>query len=280
ALLLRIRDSGQDIRNDPQIQYLHESIDQLHPKISDAITGVDNKHKEFSKLLDRISTAIKIYDQLLDKRLRSNTYRGAGAPAQSVPSYLPTPQSMYPSIPAQQATYSPAVQPMYQPATSVQYSQQGPPAAPSPYGQQQLDQRPQSMYGEQQPQMPQQQQQQQQQQQPQLGSAYLQQPSSTQMMHAAPSSGSLAPVINFTQGSVPASDVRHASELSHSPPTNPYFVQPPPMSHVPSFPVLQPLAKPASVTPVQQAPAAAPIAPPAAAAASAPEPEEALLIEF
>ncbi|KAJ2877847.1 Vacuolar protein-sorting-associated protein 27, partial [Coemansia aciculifera] len=144
ALLLRIRDSGQDIRNDPQIQYLHESIDQLHPKISDAITGVDNKHKEFSKLLDRISTAIKIYDQLLDKRLRSNTYRGAGAPAQSVPSYLPTPQSMYPSIPAQQATYSPAVQPMYQPATSVQYSQQGPPAAPSPYGQQQLDQRPQS----------------------------------------------------------------------------------------------------------------------------------------
>ncbi|KAJ1886978.1 Vacuolar protein-sorting-associated protein 27, partial [Coemansia sp. S17] len=106
ALLLRIRDSGQDIRNDPQIQYLHESIDQLHPKISDAIDGVDNKHKEFSKLLDRIVTAIRIYDQLLDKRLRSNTYRSVGPSAQSVPSYLPTPQSMYPAVPAQQAAYS------------------------------------------------------------------------------------------------------------------------------------------------------------------------------
>ncbi|KAJ1843261.1 Vacuolar protein-sorting-associated protein 27, partial [Coemansia sp. RSA 2703] len=37
SLLIRIRDSGQDIRNDPQIQYLHESIEKLHPRITDAI---------------------------------------------------------------------------------------------------------------------------------------------------------------------------------------------------------------------------------------------------
>ncbi|KAJ2461283.1 Vacuolar protein-sorting-associated protein 27 [Coemansia sp. RSA 2424] len=268
ALLLRIRDSGQDIRNDPQIQYLHESIDQLHPKISDAIAGVDNKHKEFSKLLDRISTAIKIYDQLLDKRLRSNTYRSAGAPAQSALSYLPAPQSMYPAVPAQQAAYSPAAQPTYQPATSTHYSQQGPPAAPTQYPQQ-FDQRPPSVYSELPPPPPQP-------QQPQLGSAYSQHPASAQVLHA-PSSSALAPAMNFQQVSTPTAGMNHASELSHSPPANPYFV-PPPVAHVPSFPVLQPLSKATSVTPVQQVPVAAPAAP--STAASAPEPEEALLIEF
>ncbi|KAJ2340331.1 Vacuolar protein-sorting-associated protein 27, partial [Coemansia sp. RSA 2618] len=74
SLLTRVQDSGQDIRNDPQVQYLHESIGQLHPKITDAMESVDHKHKEFIKLHDRIITAIKIYDQLLDKRLRSSTY--------------------------------------------------------------------------------------------------------------------------------------------------------------------------------------------------------------
>ncbi|KAJ2020045.1 Vacuolar protein-sorting-associated protein 27 [Coemansia sp. S680] len=267
ALLLRIRDSGQDIRNDPQIQYLHESIDQLHPKISDAIDGVDNKHKEFSKLLDRIVTAIRIYDQLLDKRLRSNTYRSVGPSAQSVPSYLPTPQSMYPAVPAQQAAYSSAAQPMYQPATNTHYTQQAPPAALTSYPQQ-PDQHPQSVFGELQ------QQPQQQHQQQQLGSAYLQQPTPAQMLHA-PSPSIATPAQNFQHIPTPAASMHPISELSHSPPTNPYFV-PPPVSHVPSFPVLQPLSKPASVTPVQQAPVAAP----AVVAASAPEPEEALLIEF
>ncbi|KAJ2810397.1 hypothetical protein GGI24_007025, partial [Coemansia furcata] len=83
---------------------------------------------------------------------------------------------------------------------------------------------------------------------------------------------------NFQHISAPAAAMHPVSELSHSPPTNPYFV-PPPVSHVPSFPVLQPFAKPASVTPVQQAPVAAP-ASTSVVAASAPEPEEALLIEF
>ncbi|KAJ2493980.1 Vacuolar protein-sorting-associated protein 27 [Coemansia sp. RSA 2050] len=271
ALLLRIRDSGQDIRNDPQIQYLHESIEQLHPKIGDAIDVVDNKHKEFSKLLDRIVTAIKIYDQLLDKRLRSNTYRNMGAPAQGVPSYLPPPQSMYPAVPAQQATYSSSAQPMYQPMAGSHYSQQGPAAAPTSYPQQ-PDQRPQSVFGEQLQQQPPQPPQ----QPPQLGSAYLAHPTSAQMVHA-PSPGVAAPAQNFQHISAPAAAIHQASERPQSPPTNPYFV-PPPVSHVPSFPVLQPLSKPASVTPVQQAPPAAPA--PAAAVASAPEPEEALLIEF
>ncbi|KAJ2866740.1 Vacuolar protein-sorting-associated protein 27 [Coemansia aciculifera] len=274
ALLLRIRDSGQDIRNDPQIQYLHESIDQLHPKISDAIDGVDNKHKEFSKLLDRIVTAIRIYDQLLDKRLRSNTYRSVGPSAQSVPSYLPTPQSMYPAVPAQQAAYATAAQPIYQSVAGAHYTQQAPPAAPTAYPQQ-TDQRPQSVFSElqqqtQQPLPPPQQQ--------QLGPAYLQHPTSTQMLHA-PSPSIVTPAQKFQHISTPAAAMHQASELSHSPPTNPYFV-PPPVSHVPSFPVLQPLSKPASVTPVQQAPVAAPATASTVVAASAPEPEEALLIEF
>ncbi|KAJ1821686.1 Vacuolar protein-sorting-associated protein 27 [Coemansia sp. RSA 2675] len=270
ALLLRIRDSGQDIRNDPQVQYLHESIDQLHPKITDAIDAVDNKHKEFSKLLDRIVTAIKIYDQLLDKRLRSNTYRSVGAPTQGVPSYVPPPQSMYPAVPAQQAAYSGTAQPVYQPVTGSLYSQQGPAAALTSYPQQ-PDQRPPSVFSELQQQPPPQPPQQPQ----QLGQAYMAHPASAQIVHT-PSPGVPAPAQNFQHIPAPVGAMHQPSERPQSPPTNPYFV-PPPISHVPSFPVLQPFSKPASVTPVPQAPATAP-AP--AAAASAPEPEEALLIEF
>ncbi|KAI9504036.1 hypothetical protein BX070DRAFT_223305 [Coemansia spiralis] len=127
SLLIRIRDSGQDVRYDPQIQYLHESIGQLHPRITEAMDGVDQKQKEFSKLHDRILTAIKIYDQLLDKRLRPSTYFSAGiASVVSTPTYQNTQQSIYPALPtaAQQApSFTLHVQSQYSPMGSAPYSQ-------------------------------------------------------------------------------------------------------------------------------------------------------------
>ncbi|KAJ2158304.1 Vacuolar protein-sorting-associated protein 27, partial [Coemansia sp. RSA 552] len=127
SLLARIRDGGQDIRYDPQIQYLHESIEQLRPKITDAIESVDQKHTEFIKLHDRILTAIKIYDQLLDKRLRSSTYVTASSAmhnASLYPQQQQQQQSLYPALPSQTAQYAPSSQPQYAPANNPAFAPQ------------------------------------------------------------------------------------------------------------------------------------------------------------
>ncbi|KAJ2804457.1 Vacuolar protein-sorting-associated protein 27 [Coemansia helicoidea] len=226
ALLMRIRDSGQDIRFDPQIQYLRESIQQLHPRITGAIESVDQKHTEFIKLHDRIVTAIKIYDQLLDKRLRSSTYIGA--------STAPPPQSLYPAVPAQQAAFVPSALPHYPPAATTAFYHQdraipaayaAPPEQPAPVSPPQ--QTPPGM--------------------------------STLAQHPGASTADL-----------------------HMLPAGAYAV-PPPVSHVPSIPVLQPAARqqvgslaPPALAPSVQAPAPAPQPAPEPVQ----EPEEALLIEL
>ncbi|KAJ2397347.1 Vacuolar protein-sorting-associated protein 27, partial [Coemansia sp. RSA 2559] len=160
SLLLRIRDSGQDINNDPQIQYLHESIDQLHPKITDAIDVVDQKQKEFSKLHHRIITATKIYEQLLDKRLRSSTYMTASsAPVSNPGAYQNTLQSIYPVLSsAQQPTYAPPAQTQYNQVYPAQHGQQDP-QRHQQYQQQQLQQQQQQQQPLQYNQFPEQQQQ-------------------------------------------------------------------------------------------------------------------------
>ncbi|KAJ2714153.1 Vacuolar protein-sorting-associated protein 27, partial [Coemansia spiralis] len=210
ALLTRIRDSGQDIRFDPQIQYLRESIQQLHPRITGAIESVDQKHTEFIKLHDRIVTAIKIYDQLLDKRLRSSTYIGASA--------APLPQSLYPAVPAQQAAFGSAAPPQYPLAASHAF-----------YHQDRA-----------------------------LPAAYVAPPQQSQPA---------VPVLAQHPDSITPS--------AHLPPSAVYPARPP-VSHVPSFPALQPTARPhaSSPAPVPSAHAPAPTPQPD------PEPEEALLIEL
>ncbi|KAJ2546397.1 Vacuolar protein-sorting-associated protein 27 [Coemansia sp. RSA 1933] len=132
SLLLRIRDSGQDIKNDPQVQYLHESIDQLRPKITDAIDVVDQKQNEFTKLHHRIITATKIYEQLLDKRLRSSTYTNASSvPVSNALAYQNTQQSIYPTLSSvqQPPAYAPPAQTQYNPAYSAPHGQQEPQAS-------------------------------------------------------------------------------------------------------------------------------------------------------
>ncbi|KAI8326181.1 hypothetical protein GQ54DRAFT_294882 [Martensiomyces pterosporus] len=318
SLLARIRDSGQDIRYDPQIQYLHESIDQLHPKITDAMDRVDQKHKEFIKLHDRIITAIKIYDQLLDKRLRSSTFITAEPSSPAVPSYLPAPQSIYPTLPAQQPVAAPQ-----QPQQS-QYPQ-APPSGVYPNQMAYSLQPPQSMMAPQSPlhvpaAMSQQNQQHptvtqtplalqptyvdNQQQQQQSGSYQQLPPTSTYLQHPtipnagiaistgfstspshqspmplAPVSGGMDPTqqqqqpVSQAQVAAAAAASPLNGALSHSPPTNPYYV-PPPVVHAPNIPVLQPLPARTSSAPTHPAPAAPEVA------ASAPPPEEAPLIEF
>ncbi|KAJ2006650.1 Vacuolar protein-sorting-associated protein 27 [Coemansia thaxteri] len=290
ALLLRIRDSGQDIRNDSQVQYLHENIEQLRPRITGAIDGVEHKHKEFVKLHDRIITAIKIYDQLLDKRLRSNTYLSVGSSAQNaMPSVHPAPQSMYPAVPAQQATYSPAPQPPFQPWASSQYVQPGQSSASAQQRPpQQLDQNlpppsnyqaplgPHSIQGDSQPRQSVYGSSQQQQQPAQLSQPSHAVSSATpvpaQPQYSAPFVAE--PVRFFQQAAPSVATYPPAHEMSHSPPTNPNFV-PPPVTHVPSFPVLQPAFK----TSTQAAQPTPPATAPAAVSAAEPE-EEAPLIEF
>ncbi|KAJ2725251.1 Vacuolar protein-sorting-associated protein 27 [Coemansia sp. Benny D115] len=301
ALLTRIRDSGQDIHNDPQIQYLHENIGQLHPKVTIALDTIEQKNKEFNKLLDRISTAIKIYDQLLDKRLRPQSYVASNTAVPNVLSYLPSQQSVYSAPLAQQAAYAPPAQ-----QNSYQVPQPFDPSlAPSAPG----------------PGISSQQQQQQQQQQVQ---GYWQNPSQQQLAvpvpppSVTPGAGNAAspgynPNISYLpsaatastphsmhpqQQQVPppehvaspaaqygASPAYHQTMApSQSPPMNPHYV-PPAVSHVPSIPVLQPTPAPnasALQTPAQTTPglAATNTQLQQPAVVSAPEPEEAPLIEF
>ncbi|KAJ2799675.1 Vacuolar protein-sorting-associated protein 27 [Coemansia guatemalensis] len=275
SLLERIQESGQDIRYDPQIQYLHESIEQLHPKITGAMENVDQKHKEFIKLHDRIITAIKIYDQLLDKRLRSSTFTTASSAAPVASSYYPSQQSIYPAVPGQQANFEGAAPPQYPssstnpafnqqsqvPPPAQQHHQlpqhQAPQAAPMYNDTQAVQAR--SLYQQQSPvpamvanQAPQ--------------STYM--PANT-MYSASPgnSSAMLAPPLDAGFVQQPGALAAHAS------PTHLYSA-PPPVTHVPSIPVLQPATK----TSTAQTPSTAPSAAPAPNVSS--EPEEAPLIEF
>ncbi|KAJ1835806.1 Vacuolar protein-sorting-associated protein 27 [Coemansia sp. RSA 2711] len=264
SLLLRLRDSGQDIHNDPQVQYLHESIGQLHPKITTAVENVDQKHKEFIKLHDRIITAIKIYDQLLDKRLRSSTYITAGSATPSASTYTPTQQSLYPAVPAQQASFEQPAQPQYPTLSAPAFSQSGQPAAqyqPQP-----------SVYGDAQA--------------PQTGPTYPQQsPAPSHMSHQVPqmpASQAFAPSPGQSSTMLAPQTESGAAYMSHTSPAVVYSA-PPPISHVPTIPALQPTAKAptASVTPAPAPTAAAASAPePAPAVATSPEPAEVMLIEF
>ncbi|KAJ2781991.1 Vacuolar protein-sorting-associated protein 27 [Coemansia javaensis] len=244
ALLTRLRDSGQDIRFDPQIQYLHESIQQLHPRITGAIDSVDQKHKEFVKLHDRIVTAIKIYDQLLDKRLRSSTYMGVSS---ATPTHPHAQQSLYPAAPAPQAAFGapapplqpqPQLQAMSSPGAALYQHDYAPEAVPLEH---RMPPGLQPAYGDAQA--------------VQARSIY-EQPSPAPQPAPTPMAAAFGPA------------------QAHQPPAlgQPLDMAasaPPPIPHIPSIPALQPTAK----TPLgQQPPAPTPPAPS--------EPEEALLIEL
>ncbi|KAJ2453114.1 Vacuolar protein-sorting-associated protein 27 [Coemansia sp. RSA 2336] len=269
SLLLRIKDSGQDIRNDPQVQYLHETIGQLHPKITGAIENVDQKHKEFVKLHDRIMTAIKIYDQLLDKRLRSSAF---GSTASGDSMYAPAQQSLYPAVPVQQATFE---QPQQQPhSVNPTYAQQTPmPAYPpsSEHSQQ-------PVYGDARA--------------SQVGSMYMpQSPAPSQIPQQAPPPqqapsmpGSQPFAVSPSQSSTmlaPQQEVRMQqqqhqqpnSQMAHTQPA--VYSAPPPVSYMPNIPALQPTARAPSTSA-----SAMPVASAQAAKPTSPEPEEALLIEL
>ncbi|KAJ1853270.1 Vacuolar protein-sorting-associated protein 27 [Coemansia sp. RSA 1822] len=267
SLLTRIQDSGQDIRNDPQVQYLHESIGQLHPKVTDAMENVDHKHKEFIKLHDRIITAIKIYDQLLDNRLRSSTYISASSAVPSTSTYMPTQQSLYPAVPTQQASFGQPAQPQYVPPTNPAFSQpyQQPPEqhAPPLHAQH-------PAHGDAQA--------------PQVRSLYSQQlpiPSQVlqQVPQSLPMSASQAFAASSSRSSVvlaPQLDVGASQPGAYVPHTSPsMYSVPPAVLHVPSFPALQPAAKTSSASVT-----ATPVVASAPAPVSSSEPEEVMLIEF
>ncbi|PIA19327.1 hypothetical protein COEREDRAFT_90650 [Coemansia reversa NRRL 1564] len=274
SLLERLQESGQDIRHDPQIQYLHESIEQLHPRITGAMENVDQKHKEFIKLHDRIITAIKIYDQLLDKRLRSSTFTTGSSAAPATSSYYPSQQSIYPAVPSQQTAFEGTAPVQYPSSLNPAFNQQS--QAPPPTQQQH--------------QLPQQ-------QAPQLAPMYndtyaIQSRSLHQQQSPAPAMVasqppqttympantmySASPGNSSTMLAPPSDTVFKQSEAlaSHASPSHLYSV-PPPVDHVPSIPVLQPIMK--NSTAAQTAPIASSSAP---APNVSSEPEEAPLIEF
>ncbi|KAJ2395759.1 Vacuolar protein-sorting-associated protein 27 [Coemansia sp. RSA 2603] len=280
SLLIRIRDSGQDIRNDPQIQYLHESIEKLHPRITDAIEGVDQKNKEFSKLHDRIVTAIKIYDQLLDKRLRPSSYVAPSESQSNNLSYLPSQQPVYPSASTAQQSAAPFVQPahtmQYQsPAPDSQYAQQIQPALQTLNQPQYLPQ---------------------QQQQPSYSVTPLPPADNTAYSHSSgyapnmsylPTSNTNVPSVPTFQQEQPQTYAQPAqqqtSSVPRSPQANTYYAPPPAVPHVPSIPVLQPTSTNVGTAAASVSPAHVQSPAPSTntnAATSVPAPEEAPLIEF
>ncbi|KAJ2849516.1 Vacuolar protein-sorting-associated protein 27 [Coemansia brasiliensis] len=269
SLLFRIRDSGQDIRNDPQVQYLHETIGQLHPKITGAIENVDQKHKEFVKLHDRIMTAIKIYDQLLDKRLRSSTFITAGSAAPDSSVYAPAQQSLYPAVPVQQATFEQPQQqlPLVNPTFSQQTSMATYPTSsehnPLPA------------------------------QQPVYGDAHTLQ-SGAMYLHQSPAPSQIPQQTPLQPPSIPASQPLAMSpsqsstmlasqqdggmqqpntQMTHAP--SAVYSAPPPVSYMPNIPALQPTVRAPSTSA-----SAAPAASTQSVKPTSPEPEEALLIEL
>ncbi|OMJ26421.1 Vacuolar protein sorting-associated protein 27 [Smittium culicis] len=69
SLLAQIQSQGRNIRDSQQTQYLYETVSDIKPRITDAINAIEEKHQTLIKLNDRIITAIKIYDQILDQKL-------------------------------------------------------------------------------------------------------------------------------------------------------------------------------------------------------------------
>ncbi|KAI8144913.1 hypothetical protein BJV82DRAFT_606678 [Fennellomyces sp. T-0311] len=69
TLIERIHARGGDISNDPQINKLYTQIGALQPKLVQTLEEVINKHKILVSLHDKMNTAVKTYDRLLEERV-------------------------------------------------------------------------------------------------------------------------------------------------------------------------------------------------------------------
>ncbi|PVU85481.1 hypothetical protein BB559_006987 [Furculomyces boomerangus] len=101
SLLEQIQSQGRDIRNSQQTQYLYESVGEIRPKIQSAINNVDEKYQKLLRLHERIMTAVKIYDQLLDNHLSGSKPIVYEANPTSVPNNLASNQIVPETSPSQ-----------------------------------------------------------------------------------------------------------------------------------------------------------------------------------
>ncbi|KAJ1921970.1 Vacuolar protein-sorting-associated protein 27 [Mycoemilia scoparia] len=240
SLLQRIKESGQDISNDQQIQFLHESISDLQPKVNAAIDRVDGKHQQLSQLLKRIGTATKIYDQLLEQRLSFAKLPGSTAQQSSridSPERPPSTAYSYHNI-------QPQVSQPYNPPTSATpgfnitpqqtFAAQQPPAVPPQQQSQLYDQGyshpPDQQYYE----------------QPAPSNYHQPYPPTTQQNHVPPAPD---PNINYQQPHPQLQPPQNPSVVGNH--ASPAITS---QSLVPSIPPLMPTSKTASGQPNQEAP--------------------------
>ncbi|PVV05280.1 hypothetical protein BB560_000204 [Smittium megazygosporum] len=69
TLLAQIKTQGKNIKSSQQTLYLFESVSEIKPKIVQAIESIDEKHQKLLKLNERIMSAIRMYDELLEHKL-------------------------------------------------------------------------------------------------------------------------------------------------------------------------------------------------------------------
>ncbi|KAK9720179.1 Vacuolar protein-sorting-associated protein 27, partial [Basidiobolus ranarum] len=109
TLISRIQQSGDDLARDPHIQVgLYGQVAALQPKLVKDLESSIQKHRDFVQLNEKITTAVKLYDRLLEERLsgihtmqspQGNTNRYQPSHAQAYPS-LPTASQAYPQVPS------------------------------------------------------------------------------------------------------------------------------------------------------------------------------------
>ncbi|KAL1933920.1 hypothetical protein VTP01DRAFT_8010 [Rhizomucor pusillus] len=154
TLIERIHARGGDVSHDSQINKLYTQIGALQPKLVKTLDEVNNKHRIFVDLHDKLNAAVRTYDRLLEERVAGAYNRTSSAQPTygsyynhmhraSMP-YAPpaVEQSLYPQT-APAATEYPS---MYYPTTSLPATSQptdsappaaaayAPPAGSSDYG--------------------------------------------------------------------------------------------------------------------------------------------------
>ncbi|ORY00573.1 ubiquitin binding protein [Basidiobolus meristosporus CBS 931.73] len=103
TLISRIQQSGDDVARDPHIQGLYGQVAALQPKLVNDLETTIQKHRDFVQLNEKITTAVKLYDRLLEERLSG--VHSMPSPPQNVNRYQPSHSQAYPPLPSTPQQY-------------------------------------------------------------------------------------------------------------------------------------------------------------------------------
>ncbi|KZT24715.1 ubiquitin binding protein [Neolentinus lepideus HHB14362 ss-1] len=124
---------GRDISRFPAVSGLYDKASGLRPKLAQSLDDTVKREQMLTEMHDKLSEAVKLYDQILTRQVSHPPWRTSTAPAPTATPYAAQPQlptdaysHWRPSQPAQASPMSPVyqqapAQPTYAPSASSEY---------------------------------------------------------------------------------------------------------------------------------------------------------------